>query len=128
MVAVFGGTFLLIYFIFESFGITEYVWPILFPILGWTFGIMFFVFLIAGIACRAGGRIPSDQAMVQRTYAQPTYPTYDSPSTGSVYVIPVYCPHCMNKIELDRAEWIGSNDLTCPSCMRVVQAGIRENL
>ncbi len=127
MVAVFGGVFLLIYFIFESFGITEYVWPILVPIFGWTFGIMFVVLLIVAIACRAGGGIPSDQAMIQRTYTQPTYPTYDSSSTGAVYVIPVYCPHCMNKIELDRAEWIGSSDFTCPSCMRIVQAGVREN-
>jgi hypothetical protein len=127
MIIVFGGTFLFIFILFESFGITEYVWPILFPILGWTFGIMFFVFLIVGIACRAAGGIPSDQTMVKQTYTQPTYPTYDSPSTGTVYVVPVYCPHCMNKIELDRVEWVGSSDLTCPSCMSVVQAGVREN-
>jgi hypothetical protein len=128
MIVVFGGVFLLLYIMFESFGITEYVWPILFPILAWTFGIMFFIFLIVGIACRAGGGITRDQTMVRRTYAQPTYPTYDSPSTGSVYVVPVYCPHCMNKLELDRVEWVGSSDLTCPSCLNVVQAGVRENL
>jgi hypothetical protein len=128
LVAVFGGTSLLIYFIFESVGIGEYVWPILIPIFGWTFGIMAVVFIIVGVACKAGGGIPSDQTMVRRAYAQPTYPTYDSPSTGSVYVVPVYCPHCMNKLELDKVEWVGSNDLTCPSCLSVVQAGVRENL
>lgn len=127
MVIAFGGVFLILYIMFESFGIAEYVWPILFPILGWTFGIMFFVLLIVGIACRFGGRIPSDETMVRRTSTQSAYPTYDSPSMGAVYVVPVYCPHCMNKIELDRVEWIGSSDLTCPSCMRVVQAGVREN-
>ena len=123
----FGGTFLLVFVIFEYFGITELVWPIMFPIIGWTFGVMIFVMIIAGIACKAGGGVPSDQTMVKRTYAQPTYPTYDSPSTGSVYVIPVYCPHCMNKLELDNVEWIGSGDLICPSCLRTVQAGVREN-
>jgi hypothetical protein len=128
MVVTFGGVFLLIYILFESLGITEYVWPILFPILAWTFGVMFFVFLVIGIACRTGSGITSDASMVRRTYAQPTYPTYDSPSTGSVYVIPVYCPHCMNKIELDRVEWIGSSDFTCPSCFSTIQAGLRENI
>ena len=128
LVAIFGGTTLLIYFIFESVGIGEYVWPILIPIFGWTFGIMAVVFIIVGVACKAGGGIPSDQTMVRRAYAQPTYPTYDSPATGSVYVVPVYCPHCMNKLELDKVEWVGSSDLPCPSCLSVVQAGVRENL
>ena len=89
---------------------------------------MFFVLLIVGIACKAAGGIPGDQAMVRRTYTQPTYPTYDSPSTGSVYVVPVYCPNCTNKLELDKVEWVGPSDLTCPSCLSVVQAGVRENL
>lgn len=128
MVVVFGGTFFLIYLMFEYFGITEYVWPILFPIFGWTFGIMFFVLVIIGVACKAaGGSFPNDQTMVQRTYTQPTFPTYDSPSVGTVYVVPMYCPNCMSKLELDRVEWIGSSDLTCPNCLSAVQAEIREN-
>ncbi len=127
MIVVFGGVFLLIYFMFEYFGITEIVWPILFPIFGMTFGIMFFVLLIVGFACRAAGGVPSGQAMVPQTYKQPTYPTYDSPSVGTVYVVPMYCPNCMSKLELDRVEWIGSSDLTCPNCLSAVQAEIREN-
>ena len=123
-----GITFLFIFIMFESLGITEYVWPILFPILAWTLGLMAFALIIVGIACRAGVSIPSDQAMVQRTYLQPTSPIYDSPSIGAVYVVPLYCPHCMNRLELDRVEWIGPSDLTCPSCLRVVQAGVRENI
>jgi hypothetical protein len=128
MIIGFGGMFLFIYIMFESMGIGEYVFPILIPIFGWTFGIMAFVLIILGIACRVGGKVPSDRVMVQHQYLQPTYPTYDSPITGSVYVIPVYCPHCMNRLELDRVEWIGSSDLTCPSCLRVVQGGVRENV
>ncbi len=127
MVIVFGGTLLLIYLMFEYFGITEYVWPILVPIFGWTIGAMFFIFLLIGIAIKVGGGIPSDQTMVRQTYAQPSYPTYESPSTGSVYVIPVYCPQCLSKLELDRVEWVGSEDLTCPNCLSVVQASVREN-
>jgi hypothetical protein len=127
MIVIFGGVLLMLYFMFESFGIGEYVWPILIPIFGWTFGIMAVVCIIIGVAVRAGGGIPSDQTMVRRAYVQPSYPTYESPSTGAVYVIPVYCPHCMNKLDLDNVEWIGSADLICPSCQRTVQAGVREN-
>ncbi len=123
-----GITFLFIFIMFESLGITEYVWPILFPILAWTLGLISLILIIVGIACRAGGGIPSDQTMVQRKFLQPTYPTYESPTIGSVYVVPVYCPHCSDKLELDRVEWIGATDFTCPSCQRVVQAGVRENL
>jgi hypothetical protein len=127
MLIGFGGTFLFIFILFEVMGITEYVWPTVFPILASTFGIMVFVLIILGIACSASNRIPSDQAMVQQSFTQPTYPAYESPSTGAVYVIPLYCPHCTNKLELDSVEWIGPGELTCPSCYSVVQAGIREN-
>lgn len=120
----FGGTFLFIFILFETLGITEYVWPILFPIFATMFGIFIFVAIIGGIACK----VPNEQTMAQRTYAQPTYPTYDSRSTGAVYIVPLYCPHCMNKLELDKVDWIGSSELTCPSCFSVVQAGVRENL
>jgi hypothetical protein len=129
MIVVFGGVLAMLFFMFESLGIGEYVWPILIPIFGWTFGIMAFICLIVGIGLKVGGGIPSDQVMVRRQYMQPqpTYPSYDSPSTGAVYVIPVYCPHCVSKLDLDTVEWIGSGDLICPSCQRTVQAGVREN-
>jgi hypothetical protein len=128
MTLVFGGVLIMLYFMFESFGIGEYVWPILIPIFGWTFVMMVFICGIVGVALRVGGGIPSDQTMIRRTYVQPpSYPKYERPSTGSVYVIPVYCPHCMNKLDLDNVEWIGSGDLICPSCQRTVQVGVREN-
>ena len=128
IIAAFGLSFLFVYFIFESVGIGEYVWPILVPVFGWTFGIMGIVIIVVVIACKAvGGSVPSTPTIGRRVYAQPTSPTYDSPSTGSVYVVPVYCPYCGNKLELDGVEWIGSSDLTCPTCLSVVQAGIREN-
>ena len=127
MIAVFGGVLLMLYFMFESFGIGEYVWPILIPIFGWTMVMMLFICGLVGVVLKVGGGIPSDQTMARRTYVQPSYPTYESPSTGAVYVIPVYCPHCIGKLDLDTVEWIGSGDLICPSCQRTVQAGVREN-
>jgi hypothetical protein len=127
MMIVFGGIFLLLYIMFESLGIAEYVWPILIPIFGWTFGVMLFIFILIWAAVKVGGGNMGDQTMVQRTYLRPSYPAYDQQSTGSVYVIPVYCPRCMTKLDLGMVEWIGSGDLICPSCQRTVQVGVREN-
>ncbi len=110
-------------------GIGEIVWPILFPILGGTFAIMFFILIIGGIACTSiqGKSIPNDQVTIHRTYGQPVYSTGDY-SDGAVYTVPVYCPHCKYKIELNQVEWVGSSELNCPNCFRIVEAGIRENL
>ena len=127
MIIGFGGIFLLIFIMFESFGVTEYVWPIMFPILAATFGIMTFVLLILGLACRTGGWTPTERMVARETYTQPTFPSYDIPSTGAVYVVPLYCPHCMNKLELDKVEWVGSTELSCPNCFSIVQVGVREN-
>lgn len=131
-----GATFIFIFIMFETFGISEYVWPILFPILSTTFGIILFVFCLVGLVSSKGCNVPSDQRMTQHTLypRYPRYdsstidlPTYDSVTTGAVYVIPTYCPSCMSRLELNKAEWIGPNEFTCPSCFSVVQVGVREN-
>ena len=121
-----GSMFLFLYLMFESLGIGEFVWPILFPILGGTFGIMIVIVVVVTVLCRAGQGQQSDFGTVQRTYIQPTYRTGDY-SDGAVYTVPVYCPHCKYNIELNQVEWVGSSELTCPSCHRVIQAGIREH-
>jgi hypothetical protein len=125
MLIGFGITFVFIFILFDILGISEYVWPILVPILTTTFGIVFFIFVIIAIVSSQGCNKPSDQEMVQRASYQ-KYTSYDSITIGAAYVIPVYCPQCMNKLELDKVEWIGSSELTCPSCFSVVQASVRE--
>jgi len=128
MIIAFGGTFFFIFILFEALGIGDVVWPILFPILSTTFGIMILVMVILGFACRVGNESTSDQQLSLQSYLEPTFPTYESISTGAVYVIPVYCPHCQNKLELDRVEWIGSSEFSCPNCYRMIQTGVRENI
>lgn len=116
----------MIYFMFESLGIGEYVWPILLPILGGTFGIMVCIMVVAVAACRINQSPTRDAGMVLHSYTQPTYRTGDYPD-GAVYTVPVYCPHCKHNIELNQVEWVGSSELTCPNCFRVIQVGIREH-
>ncbi len=119
--------FLFIYFLFESLGISEHVWPILFPILATTFGIIIVIFIFIAIACKAGSGITTLPSAIPHSYGQTTFPRHDIPSTGASYVIPLYCPHCKNQLELDKVEWIGSSELTCPRCYNVVQARVRED-
>jgi hypothetical protein len=119
--------FIILYFMFESFGIGEFVWPILWPILLGIFGMMVVIFGVTFALCRFEPQVSSDSKRFQRTYDQPMYRTGDY-AEGSVYTVPVYCPHCKYKLEMNNVEWVGSSEMTCPNCFRVIEAGIRENL
>ncbi len=117
----------LIWLIFEIMGIAEYVWPILFPIFGMTLGVFMVTLIIIGLVCRAQGNFSNDGQSVHSSKSMQMY-SADSITSGAVYVIPVYCPNCQNKLELDRVDWIDSGDLTCPSCFSTIQSSIREDL
>lgn len=119
--------FVFLYYMFETMGISEYVWPILFPILSTIFGIFAVVLITVGIACRAGSGIIAHQSTSQPNYHQPPFSHPDIPSTGASYVIPLYCPYCGNQYELNRLDWIGTNEFSCPRCYNAVQVGIRED-
>jgi hypothetical protein len=127
MAIVFGGILLILYFMFESLGIGVYVWPILLPTFAGTFGIIVIILIVTIVVCSTTQGIPSDDKMVQRTYAQPLYRTGDY-ADGSVYTVPVYCPYCKYRLEMNQVEWVGSSELTCPNCFRTIEAGIREHL
>ncbi len=116
-----------IWLIFEIVGITEYVWPILFPIFGMTLGIFLITLIIIGLVCRAQGNFPYDNQIVHPSQSIQMYPA-DSITAGAVYVIPVYCPNCQNKLELNRVDWIDSGELSCPNCFSTIQSRIREDL
>lgn len=127
MIIGFLSIFGLMWLMFEIMGITEYVWPILFPIFGMTIGIFMITLIIIGIVCRAQGTFSNDDQKVHPNHSMQKY-SADSITTGAVYIIPVYCPNCQNKLELDRVDWIDSGELTCPSCFSTIQSSIRENL
>ena len=124
---ILGAMFMFLYYIFESFGIGEYVWPILWPILIGIGGLMIVIFGVSFALCNVNQTTTSDNEMFRRTYVQPMYRTGDY-ADGSVYTVPVYCPHCKYKLEMNQVEWVGSSELTCPNCFRVIEVGIRENL
>jgi len=123
LIIIFG----LIWLLFEIMGITEYVWPILFPTFGITLGIFLITLIVIGIVCRAQGNISADDQIVHPNHSMQMY-SADSITAGAVYVIPVYCPNCQNKLELDKVDWIDSGDLTCPNCFSTIQSSIREDL
>lgn len=127
MVIGFITIFGVIWLMFEIMGITEYVWPILFPIFGMTFGIFMIILIIIGLVCRAQGNFTQDDQFVHQSHSTQIY-SADSITSGAVYVIPVYCPKCQNKLELDRVDWNDSGNLTCPNCFSTIQSSIREDL
>jgi len=116
-----------IWLMFELMGITEFVWPILFPTFAITMGVFMITLIFIGVICRAQGNISNDDQIVHPSHSMQMY-SDDSITAGAVYVIPVYCPNCQNKLELDRVDWIGSGELTCPKCFSTIQSSIRENL
>lgn len=122
-----AGILFIMYIMFETLGILEYVWPILWPTLIGTFGIMTLIIIVSMVVCNTTQRTTSDSVMMRQTYTQPMYQTGDY-AEGSVYTVPVYCPHCKYKLEMNQVEWVGSSELTCPNCFRVIEAGIREHL
>ena len=83
--------------------------------------------IVIGIICRAQGNFPNNDQIGHPSHSMQMY-SADSIPTGAVYVIPVYCPKCQNKLELDRVDWIDSGELTCPNCFSTIQSSIRENL
>ncbi len=116
-----------IWLIFEIMGITEYAWPFLFPIFGITLVLFMITLIIIGFVCKAQGNFPKDDQSVHPSHSMQMF-SADSITAGAVYVIPVYCPNCQNKLELNRVNWIDSGELTCPSCFSTIQSSIREDL
>jgi hypothetical protein len=43
-------------------------------------------------------------------------------SSGGYYRIPLYCPHCSDRIDLQSIHWIDPLTLVCQNCMGKVEA------
>ena len=127
MIVGFLIMFGVIWLMFELMGITEFVWPILFPTFAITLGIFLITLIVIGLVCRAQSNSLADDQIGQPSHSTQMY-SADSIAAGAVYVIPVYCPNCQNKLELDRVDWNDSGDLTCPSCFSTIQSSIREDI
>ncbi|MCK5265959.1 MAG: hypothetical protein KAR03_10160 [Candidatus Thorarchaeota archaeon] len=116
-----------IWLMFELMGITEFVWPILFPTFAITMGVFMITLICIGVICRAQGKYPDENQIVHPSHSMQMY-SDDRITAGAVYVIPVYCPNCQKKLELDKVDWKDSGDLTCPNCFSTIQSSIREDL
>lgn len=123
MIIGFITIFGLIWLMVELMGITEYAWPFLFPTFAITMGIFMITLICIGLVCRAQGRFPDETQIGHPSHSMQMY-SADSIAAGAVYIIPVYCPNCQNKLELDRVDWIDSGNLTCPSCFSTIQSSI----
>lgn len=103
-----------------SFGVAEYILPILIP----SFLSMILIACFAGIAVFAGSRmvnraryLTSDGTVTSPQGQIPDgLPEFSVPHQKRFFMIPVYCPHCGNALDLQRVGWSTSKTLTCPDC------------
>jgi len=108
----------------ESIGVLQYILPYMVPSL-------FMTILLFSVLCVV-------LAFVSRTARQRGY-SVDAELTGlpeerasgisfglptrtqsGFFIIPRYCPHCGNPLDLQQVDWSSSRSLTCPTCYNEV--------
>ncbi len=130
MCLVFAFPMVLVLIFLQALGIGEYVFPILVPIiigLVATFCLIGLVFAFVGRAEIRRG-VDLDRA-VRAGYEAQMFTAGDytrAYGPGATFSIPVYCPHCQSRIELDRVHWIGPQTLVCQECRNSVDVDISE--
>ncbi|MHA1934912.1 MAG: hypothetical protein ACW97A_06485 [Candidatus Thorarchaeota archaeon] len=104
-----------ILWMFEWIGISEFVFPILLPIFGYTILIMFVITSVIFVAVRRSQNLISTATWSQRGYTSQSL----QPSAidfRPVYIIPMKCPGCDRELELSQVEWRDKFTIVCPSC------------
>ena len=97
--------------LFNSLGISEFVFPILLPIFGYTILIMFVITAVIFVAVRRSQNLISTSAWSQRGFTQQPRTTY-----RPIYIIPMKCHGCERELELSQVEWRDKFTIVCPSC------------
>ncbi|MHA1905491.1 MAG: hypothetical protein ACXADL_14420 [Candidatus Thorarchaeota archaeon] len=97
--------------LFDSLGISEFVFPILLPIFGYTILIMFVITAVIFVAVRRSQNLISTSTWSQRGITQQPRRIH-----RPVYMIPMECPGCGRELELSQVEWRDRFTIVCPSC------------
>ncbi|MHA1909956.1 MAG: hypothetical protein ACW98Y_21870 [Candidatus Thorarchaeota archaeon] len=101
--------------LFDSLGISEFVFPILLPIFGYTILIMFVITAVIFVAVRRSQDLFSTSTWSQRGITQQPFQQRAS-SYKPVYIIPMECTSCGRELELSHVEWRDKFTIVCPSC------------
>jgi len=106
--------------VLETLGVAEYALPIMLPI----FFTMLVVLGLLGSTILYVSRISqkSQSLMTDGLITSADQQIADGSSSvyvrrqGGHFMIPMYCPHCGNGIDLQRVDWSSSRAFTCPTC------------
>ena len=115
----------LVIWIFEGLGISEFITPILMPSI---IGVVVIV-SAAGLAMvlisrRVQGQEYSTSTNVTGSIGEQASDSSFGPPVRrpkGVFVIPMYCPHCGAPVDLQKPDWVGPRTLTCPGCYREIE-------
>lgn len=114
--------------VLETFGVLEYVLPVIMP--------MFFSIIL--MSCVVGLAVIRISRLIQRSAYTSTDGLTSSLEQQNLvdsseiplrrrsgfFMIPLYCPHCGNPLDLQRVDWSSSRTLTCPSCYHEIDVKI----
>jgi hypothetical protein len=114
----------IIFVVFESLGIMEYVGPYFwYPFLGTIIIILLTGAIMTIVIFRARRRFASLNESSYQSFIEAPEKQY---SRSAYFAVPTRCPSCHEPIELDQVSWTGPQTLSCPNCFTSVNVHIRE--
>ena len=114
----------IIYIIFESLGIMEFVGPYFwYPFLGTIIIVLVTGAIMTGVIFRSRKRFASLNESNYQSFIETPEKQY---SRSAYFAVPTRCPSCNEPIELDRVSWTGPQTLSCPNCFTSINVPVRE--
>jgi hypothetical protein len=108
----------------ESMGVLQYVLPYMLPGLFMTillFSALGVVLAVASRTARQRG-YSTDPELTSLPQERTSEISFGLPTRtqSGFFIIPRYCPHCGNPLDLQQVDWSSSRSLTCPTCYNEV--------
>ena len=114
----------IIFIVFESLGIMEYVGPYFwYPFLGTIIIILLTGAIMTVVIFRSRRRFASLNESSYQSFIEAPEKQY---SRIAYFAVPTRCPSCHEPIELDQVSWTGPQTFSCPNCFIQVNVQVRE--
>ena len=114
----------IIYVVFESLGIIEYVGPYFwYPFLGTIIIILLTGAIMTVVVFRSRRRFASLNESSYQSFIEAPEKQY---SRSAYFAVPTRCPSCREPIELDQVNWTGPQTFSCPNCFASINVPVRE--
>ncbi len=109
---------------FDYLGISEYVSPILMPTLITMVLVFSTVAIVLAVVTRGARQYEAvSEGVMPVTFDEPAQSEslgQIKPRSRAFLMVPMYCPHCGNPLEMQHTEWVSPRRFVCPACFRDV--------